>query len=507
MKILPVDKIREADAYTIREEPIADIDLMERAATACYYWLIRNIPHDRRVLVFCGTGNNGGDGLAIARMMSAKGYRAEVFIAGPEKKFSPSCRTNWERLKKLRKVPVTFLAEKKHLPEIRPGEDVVIDALFGSGLDREITGFPAQIIAHLNGSKAMTVAIDLPSGLFSDLSVKGLKNPAIVRARHTLTFSPPKFCLFFAENEPYAGEWHLLDIGIHKGFIEETATKNYYTEPEDIRKIYRPRNKFAHKGNYGHALLISGSMGKMGAAVLAARGGLRAGAGLVTVHIPQSGNQILQTAVPEAMLDLDKDERMLTGLPNLSPYNAIGIGPGIGKEKQTQNTLKLLIQNAGVPLVFDADALNILSENKTWISFVPKGSIFTPHPKEFERLAGKTSDHFERNKLQREFSVRHGVYVVLKGAFTAITSPDGSCRFNPTGNPGMATGGSGDVLTGILTGLLAQGYTPPDACLLGVYIHGLAGDLAAGSLGFEALTANDLTENIGKAYLTLYGEL
>jgi len=507
MKILPVEKIREADAYTILHEPIADIDLMERAAMACFYWLIKNVSHDRQVLVFCGTGNNGGDGLAIARMMAQKGYRTRVYITGPAGKLSPGARINLERLQQVSHVTCSFIKEKSELPAIDPASDILIDALFGSGLSKEIKGFPAAVIGHINSSKAVTIAIDVPSGLYCDLSVKSLRNPAIVRADHTLTFAPPKLCFFFPENNPYAGQWHLLDIGILEEFIEQASTKNFYTDREEVRRILKPRNKFAHKGHFGHALLFCGSKGKMGAAVLAARGCIRSGAGLTSLHVPQSGNTILQTAVPGAMLVLDPEADILTSVPDLSSYSAIGAGPGIGQDMQTQKMIKLLIQNAAGPLVMDADALNILGENKTWIGFVPKGSIFTPHPREFERIAGKSSDDFDRNHRQREFSVKYGVYVVLKGAFTAISTPEGRCWFNSTGNPGMATGGSGDVLTGMITGLLAQGYTPFESCLLGAYLHGLAGDLAAESLGYEALMADDIIDNTGKAFRSLYGEL
>jgi NAD(P)H-hydrate epimerase len=342
--------------------------------------------------------------------------------------------------------------------------------------------------------------------LFCDESVAGPPDPAIIHADHTLTFSPPKLALFFPENDRYIGNWHLLDIGILQEYIDQAETHYYYTTHPDCKKILKKRNKFSHKGSFGHAFLVCGSKGKMGAAVLAAKACLRSGPGLVTAHIPRSGNTILQTAVPEAMLFLDADEDIFSGIPDLSGYSSIAIGPGIGQADATRRALKHLIQNSNLPLIFDADALNILGESKTWISFIPKGSIFTPHPKEFERLVGKSSDDFERNKIQREFSIKHGVYVVLKGAHTAITTPDGNCYFNTTGNPGMATGGSGDVLTGILAGIKAQGYSSLETCLLGVYIHGLAGDFAAEERGHEALIAGDIIQHLGNAFLSLYGE-
>jgi len=504
MKIFSVDKIREADTYTIQHEPISDIDLMERAAIACFYWLIKNIPHGKTIKVFCGTGNNGGDGLAISRLLSDKGYPVEVFLLGGIDHLSASCRINYERALTLSGIKMQIISEGEPLPNIDRDTDIVLDAIFGSGLTRPVTGFFAKVIGHLNEKKIVTVSIDVPSGLFCDTSVTTNKNPVIVNADYTLTFSPPKLAFFFQENDKFIGRWQLLDIGIMQDFIDHTDTKNFYTDHEDCQKILKPRNKYSHKGIFGHALLICGSRGKMGAAVLASRGCLRSGPGLVTVHVPRFGSAILQTAVPEAMLDIDSSEDILTEIPDLSRFTSIAVGPGIGQEDQTQRIMKLLIQNSTIPLIIDADAINILGENKTWISFIPKGSIFTPHPKEFERLVSKSSNDFDRNKIQRDFSIKYGVYVVLKGAHTAISTPDGICYFNSTGNPGMATGGSGDVLTGIMAGLKAQGYTSLETCLLGVYLHGLAGDRAAESFGQEAMTAGDIIENLGKAFQSLY---
>jgi ADP-dependent NAD(P)H-hydrate dehydratase / NAD(P)H-hydrate epimerase len=506
MKILSVDKVREGDLYTIKNEPIASIDLMERAANACFYWLTNNIPDDKKINVFCGPGNNGGDGLAIARMLAGKSYATEVFLFDNPEKFSPDCRENFNRLSEWENVKITMLKEGLPLPTLHPSEDIIIDALFGSGLSRLITGFYARIIHHMNDQKSVTISIDVPSGLFCDETMTGIPNQAIVHADHTLTFAPPKLAFFFPEDDLFVGNWHLLDIGISEEFISQTDAVYNYTTHQECARILKKRNKFSHKGTFGHAYLVSGSKGKMGAAVLAAKACLRSGPGLVTVHIPKSGNNILQTAVPEAMLNLDENEEIFTGIKDISAYSSIAIGPGIGQADQSANALKFLIQNTKKMIIFDADAINILGENKTWIPFIPQGSIFTPHPKEFERLVGKSSDNFERNKLQREFSIKHGVYIVLKGANTCISTPDGKCWFNSSGNPGMATGGSGDVLTGILAGLKAQGYSSLETCLLGVYIHGLAGDLAVEAKSQEALIASDIIDYLGNAFLSLYGQ-
>lgn len=488
VKILTPEQCRQADAYTIANEPVKSIDLMERAAKACVDWLTPLLKErgglrgaKAGVRLFCGPGNNGGDGLAIARLLKAKKVKVEVY-ALPSDKYAADFNTNEKRLKKA-KVKVQRL-DAKTIPAIG-ASDLVIDALFGTGLNKPLEGLAATVVERINGSGAIVISIDLPSG-------------NKVRATHTLTFQSPKLEFMFPGYAPYVGNFTVLDIGLDQDFIAKLPVNDHYVT--GVKDLLKPRAKFSHKGSYGHALLVSGSYGKMGAAVLAAKACLRSGAGLLTVHVPKSGYEVLQTALPEAMVSIDAEERFIGNAPKLEKYSALGIGPGIGTEKQTQNVLKLLIQNARTPLVLDADALNILGENRTWLSFLPSGSILTPHPREFERLTEKASGDEERYQLQKEFSVKHGVYTVLKGAHTAISTPEGKFYFNSTGNPGMAKGGSGDVLTGMLTGFLAQGYTPLEACLLGVYLHGLAGDMAAEQLGEHAVLARDIIEAIPEAF-------
>ena len=302
------------------------------------------------------------------------------------------------------------------------------------------------------------------------------------------------------ENDRFVGRWHVLDIGLHHDYLNSVEVNNFYITKNDIRGLILPRKKFSHKGTFGHGLLIAGSYGKTGAAILAAKAALRSGLGLLHVHIPKSSYEIMQTAIPEAMLSIDRYDNYFSEVPDLSLYNAIGIGPGIGKQHQSQMALKLLIQEFQHPIVFDADALNILSENKTWLSFLPPNSILTPHPKEFERLTEKWSNDFEKIEIQRNFAKKYNVIVVLKGAHTSICLPSGKCYFNSTGNPGMATAGSGDVLTGIITGILTQRYSPEKAAVLGVYLHGLAGDFAKKQNGENALIAGDIIDNIAAAF-------
>jgi len=471
---------------------------MERAAKRLSSWINKNIKTATKINIVRGPGNNGGDGLALARSLADKDYQTEVFLYNPKDQLSPDNETNLNRLKRIKEVTINTIKTENDLPTFGEGE-VIIDALFGSGLTREVTGLPAKIIDRINSSRNYIISIDAPSGLFSDKS-SSKKGNTIVTADYTLTFQFPKLGFMFADNARYMGKWEVLNIRIHDDFVDNAETNSFYLQTEDIQSIIKSRQKFSHKGHFGHALLVSGAYGKMGAAVLASRACLRTGAGLLTTHIPKLGYNILQTTVPEAMTSLDTSDDHFTEIKDLQHYQAIGIGPGIGTSPQTQSGLKLLIQNSSDPILFDADALNILAENKTWIPFIPKNSIFTPHPKEFERLAGKSSNDFEQLEKQREFSLKNGVYVILKGAHTCITTPQGNAYFNSTGNPGMATAGSGDVLTGIILGLLSQNYTPLDACLIGVYLHGLAGDVAAEEQGWESLIASDIIKHLGTAY-------
>jgi NAD(P)H-hydrate epimerase len=501
MKILNVDQIRKADAFTIKNEPIASKALMERAAKACYNWIRKGTDTHTPVSVFCGPGNNGGDGLVIARLLAGKGYKVRVFIIRFTDKVSEDFQANFTLLKKVEGVDISDIHDGDQLPALDPDE-LIIDAVFGSGLSKPITGFIARVISHINQSGAITIAIDTPSGLFSDESSIN-QGGAIIKADYTLSFQFPKYAFLFQENDVYVGKWIILPIGLMKEFTNAVEVKNFLIEKQDCRLLLKARNKFDHKGSFGHALLIAGAYGKMGAAVLASAACLRSGAGLLSTHVPTIGYHILQTALPECMVSIDENEFCFSKVPDLGTYNAIGVGPGIGTGKQTQGALKLLIQNTALPILFDADAINILAENKTWVSFVPGNSIFTPHPREFERLVGKSANQFERNKLQREFSVKYQVFVVLKGAHTCISTPQGKCFFNSTGNPGMATGGSGDVLTGIILGLLARGYTSFDACILGVYLHGLAGDIAAKKHSMESMIAGDINKYIGRAFKRL----
>lgn len=501
MKIPTIRNAREADVFTIENEPITSVNLMERAASTAFGWIEDKLNHQTEtdVKIFCGMGNNGGDGFVLGRLFCQKHYDVEVFLVHVGEKMSHDCQVNYERLKTLNPSVIHDVFSKNDFPEISDS-DVVIDAMFGSGLTRPLEGLAAEMVEHLNNNQAIRIAIDIASGLNGD----GFSTSKYTfRPDYTLSFQFPKLAFLLPENEPFVGNWEVLDIKIHPDYVEKVESVNFLTENEIVKPLVHRRGKHSHKGTYGHALLIAGSTGKTGAALLAAESCMRSGVGLLTAHLPKSATLPLQVRLPEAMMSIDESENCFSQLPDLLNYTAIGAGPGLGKRPETATALKRLIQETKVPLVLDADALNIISENKTWLAFLPERTIMTPHPKEFERLFGKTENSLQRLELQREMSRKYNLIIVLKGANTAVTFPTGACFFNTTGNPGMATAGSGDVLTGIILSLVAQRYTPEEAALLGVYLHGSAGDIAASENGMESLIASDISKNIGKAFRKL----
>lgn len=502
MKVLITEQIRKADEYTIGHEPVLSLDLMERAARGLAGYIEAQTWNFQTVRIFAGYGNNGGDGIALARLLSNKGRSVKLHVITPEKNWSPGAKANLDRLPEQENLVVNFLQPGSVLPGIG-SDDLVIDALFGSGLTREPAGFMAEMIDHINCSKAHVISVDIPSGLFSEDNRLNSRQH-VIRACQTLTFQFPKLCFFFPENYPYVGDWKVIPIGLHPDFIRDVETPWNFIGYEDVTGWLKYRTKFSHKGIYGHSLLISGSSGKMGAAVLSASACIHSGSGLTSVMLPSSGNAIVQTAVPEAMTILDNDPDQWTFVPDLSPYSAIGAGSGIGTHPSTWKALEKLLQESRIPLVLDADALNLLSLNPGSLLQVPKNSILTPHPGEFKRLFGEDGDDYSRMMRLKDLAEFYGLVIVLKGAHTAVAGQDGSVWFNTTGNPGMATGGSGDVLTGILTGLVAQGYDPFVAARMGVYLHGLAGDIASESIGMEALTAGSIIGSLGKAFLQIH---
>ena len=496
MKILKADQIRSWDQYTMEHEPIASIDLMERAATKCFEWLDDYGWFVYSFAVYCGKGNNGGDGLALARMLADRGCKVSVYILEFGHKGTDDFQTNLAKLHQYPSVDIHFIQDERNFHSL-PKDTVIIDALFGSGLTRPLEGITAKLVDHINNSGSAVIAIDVPSGMSVDQSSKGNK---IVKANYTLSFQCYKLAFLVAENAAFIGDVIILDIGLLPEFLPATGTNLELIDNAVIRSIYKTRNKFAHKGNFGHAMIVAGSYGKIGAAVLSAKACLRSGVGLLTCFVPKCGYDILQTAVSEAMIMTDANSSIITKIEeDVLKYDSIGIGPGLGTASETRTAVKGLISVYKKPVVIDADALNGLSMEKNLPS-LPPGSVLTPHPKEFERLFGECKNDFERIEKALQHAKLLNCLIVLKGHHSFIAAPSGKGYFNNTGNAGMATAGSGDVLTGMITGLLAQDYSSEEASLLAVYLHGSAGDIAAKEISQEAMIAGDIIDNIGNAF-------
>ncbi len=493
MKLLSAHQIKEWDQYTIAYEPISSIDLMERASLSFTLWYDKNYrSHHKPVTIFCGNGNNGGDGLAIARMLRNEFYDVEVFIITLTETNSHDFTENLSRIDKVGDVPIHYL--HKDFPDIR-SDSIIIDAILGTGTYRKVTGYLADMIHFINILPNTVVSVDLPSGLPADNIFLG---PAI-KSDIIFTFQLPKLSFFYQENEPYCPCWVVEDIGLHPLFYQEAESFRYLIDIELVAKILKNRTKFSHKGSYGHAGLIAGSYGMYGAAILCALACLRSGVGLVTAMVPENGHPIIHQAVYEALL-INVGEDSFTKPANLSKFDAVGIGPGLGDEKETVFAIEEILDQYKKPLVLDADALNILSKAKHLMAKIPKGSIITPHPKEFERWVGQCSNELDRFEKATHLATSLEIIVVLKGAHTRIFLPDGSQYINSTGNNGMATAGSGDVLTGIVTSLLAQGYASYQSAILGVFLHGLAGDLALQTQSEESMIARDIIDHLGAAF-------
>ncbi len=496
MQILSAKQIKEWDAFTIANEPVAPIDLMERAAQKCVEWILRKNFLQKSFSVFCGKGNNGGDGLAIARLLLQRQLNVVVYILENGKQGTSDFQNNLQRLRELH-ADIHFIEDLTHFPLL--SDCVVIDALFGIGLNKPLVGDAALLVQHINQQGAFVVSIDLPSGMSADES--SVQNP-VIKAAETTTFQCYKPALLMAENAVYFGSVTVLNIGLNAGFLKQQHAQILFSDAALNKAIYQPRKPFAHKGTYGHALIIAGSFGKMGAAILAVKACVHSGAGLTTAFIPDCGYNIMQLAVPEAMALVDANENSITNLPaEMEKYSAIGIGPGIGTGEATQKMIAFICRRYQKPFVIDADALNCLALNKALLAALPAYSVLTPHPKEFDRLFGEQANDFERMQAAVNFAAQYNIIIVLKGHRTLITTPGGVRYFNASGNAGMAKGGSGDVLTGIITSLLAQGYSPIHAVLFGVYLHGAAGDVAAAALSQEAMTPGDIINSLSTVFL------
>lgn len=505
MKIYSTNELQKIDQYTIEQESISSLDLMERAASAIVYEIISHYPRNKDICIFAGPGNNGGDALAIARLLLLEGYNPQIYLFITSANLSPDCSANYDRL--MSEFPAARIDTviKTFRPPHLTADTLVIDGLFGTGLNRALTGGFTSLVEYINDSDSYVISIDIPSGLMCDWVQKN-DTRHIVRAHITYTFQYPKLAFFFRENAPYIGRWQVLDIGLKADPVIESASRYYCVEGSDVANLLHKREKFSDKRTYGHGLLVSGRYGMLGATTLATKAAMHSGIGLTTIHAPRCANMVLQTSVPEAIFEPDADDLVCTGLTLHPQYTAMGIGPGLGYgSKQSSFLINLLSDGFKLPSVFDADALRILSRHKELLDLLPANTIITPHIGEFERLFECVIDS-DSHRLQQAVAMagRYNIIIVLKGAHTAIVSPKGDIYINNNGNNGMATAGSGDVLTGIITSLLAQGYEPLKAAILAVHLHGAAGDYAAAESCEEYVTAQDIIANLGKAFRKLH---
>ncbi|SHK22929.1 NAD(P)H-hydrate dehydratase [Chryseobacterium polytrichastri] len=493
MKIFTAQQIRECDQYTIEHEPISSIQLMERAAEAFVYWISENCNNHRNFAIFCGPGNNGGDGFAIARMLCLKGFDVDVFVDS-KAKFSDDANVNFKELKGISEVVIKSF---KDVDQYRfDSRTIIIDALFGTGLSRELKGDYKELIDHLNTKSNIKISVDIPSGLFTDSISEEKVN--VFKADYTLSFQFWKKSFLHPETGIYTGKVIVLDIDLSEEYISDTETSDFVIDDKIVERIFKPRNEFSHKGTYGKVTIAGGSYGKIGAAVLATKSALKMGTGLTFSLAPKCGYEILQTSCPEAMF-IEGGENHVNQF-DIDETSVVGIGPGLGQNPETEKSLLQFLKKYSKPLILDADALNIISKDKKGLELIPKRSIITPHPKEFERLFGVTKDSFDRAEWARKKAHELQIYIILKDHHTQIITPDGNVFYNITGNAGLAKGGSGDVLTGILSSLLAQGYSEEDAAVFGVWFHGKAAEFAAEKHSKEAMLPTDVINEFGNVF-------
>lgn len=501
MKIFSAKQLAKADKLTIKNQSLTSTELMERVGTLVFREIDKRIQGAQMELkIFCGIGNNGGDGLVIARLLLENGYKVKVYVVNYSDKRSKDFLVNYDLYKETTKDWPILLTSEENLPELTPN-DFVIDAIFGIGLNRPLVNWVASLVKHINKSQAFTLAIDVPSGMFVDEATPKLDE--VIKANFTITFQSAKLPFFLAQTGALVGDLDVIDIGLDRQFLNDTKTNYQLINKPEAQQLYKPRHKFSHKGNFGHALIIGGSYGKIGATVLATKACLKSGAGLVSAFVPRCGYHVLQTSVPEAMVYTDASDYEITEIDCPTDMTVIGFGIGIGTSDNTTKEFEKLLEKTKVPMVIDADGINILSKETTLLKQLSENSVLTPHPKELERLVGKWKDDFDKLEKAKNFCNTYNVVLVCKDAHTITVYKD-DLYVNNTGNQGMATAGSGDALTGVITGLIAQGYEPIVAAVFGVYLHGTSGDIAVNKTGFQSLTASDIIEGIGLAYIDLF---
>ena len=501
MKLFSKEQIYEGDKLTVERQNISSTDLMERAGTEIFNWMhLRMQGAQVPIHIFCGIGNNGGDGLVLARHLILDGYNVNVYIVNYSDKRSKDFLINYDRIKNVTKNWPILLKNASKSPEINPN-DIIVDAIFGIGLNRPVDDWVKALFIHLKNTKAFTLSIDIPSGLQTDVVPKD--EDSVVKASYTLSFVTPKLVFFLPETAKYTLQWEVLDIGFDQEYLFKTNTEAELIGKHDVLPLYKPRDKFSHKGQFGHSLIIGGSYGKIGAVTLASKSALSSGAGLVTAYVPKCGYVPLQTSFPEAMVITDVNNEKITSIDFKITPTVISFGVGIGTDDKTQTAFEDFLKTNKTPLVIDADGINLLSKKPTLLKLLPEETVLTPHPKELERLIGVWKDDFDKINKVKALSKKHNLIIVIKGAHT-ITVFHEKLYINTTGNPGLSTAGSGDVLTGIITGLISQGYQPVIATIFGVYLHGKSADIAVEDYGYQSLIASHIIDYLGAAYLDLF---
>ncbi|TYA71982.1 NAD(P)H-hydrate dehydratase [Seonamhaeicola marinus] len=501
MKIFSKEQIYEGDKLTATRQKITSTELMERAGIQIFNWMhMRMQGAQVPVHVFCGIGNNGGDGLVLARHLITHGYNVKTYVVNYSDKRSKDFLINYDRIKGVTKEWPTLMTCEEDFPEIHP-DDIIVDAVFGIGLNRPVVDWVKALFVHFRKTKAFTLSIDIPSGLQTN-QVPQNEND-VVWAGYTLSFASPKLLFFLPDTAKYTVQWEVLDIGLDPEFLHTTNTEVELIGKYEVLPMYVPRQKFSHKGEFGHSLIIGGSYGKIGAVTLASRGALSAGAGLVSAFVPKCGYNVLQSSFPEAMVMTDVDDTIISDIKYSIEPTVIGFGIGAGTNTKTINAFEAFLKENKTPLVIDADGLNILAKKKALLKLLPENTILTPHPKELQRLVGEWNDDFDKLEKVKAFSKKHKLIIVVKG-FNTITVMQDKLYINTTGNPGLSTAGTGDVLFGVITGLISQGYNPLVAAIFGVYLHGKSADIAVEDYGYQSLIASHVIDYLGEAYIDLF---
>jgi hydroxyethylthiazole kinase-like uncharacterized protein yjeF len=503
MKLLSKAQIQELDQVTIASEGISSLDLMERAASALFNTLLNHFNKAQEFWIFCGPGNNGGDGLVIARLLYNAGKVIKVINVGevPKRDDGTDRAINYKCITDLGEKIIQF--EPEFIKLSTPAQEcVIIDALFGNGLNKPLNETFAKAVEYMNTLNGTKVAIDVPSGLYADGNEPNASEH-IFKADFTYTLQLPKSSFFHRYWAPYVGHYQIIDIGLNPSYIAGLNVCQHLFSQENAHSIYKPRTKFTYKNSYGHALLMAGSQGTPGAAFLCAKSCARGGTGLLSVSIPKNFSNAFISYLPEAMLLEDKSPSFLSALPDLKKFDAVGFGPGVGEHAHTQKLFVALLKQVKKSLVLDADAISMLATHPEWVGLLPEHTILTPHIGEFKRLLKLEELPYDYLVRATTYAVNNKVVLLLKDSISSIHTPDGDVHFVDEGSPAMATAGSGDVLMGLILALLANGYTAKEAALLGAFVHGKAGKLAGLEIGEESVLAGDIPKFFGDVFKSL----